>query len=294
MISDLVVLFQVERPRTVVLSSKTGTGKPVAQEQPAASQTAPKPPASQSANEQVREVMEWEKKGLVEGDTTRFKARLRSMDPNIRAEAQQEFEQFKREIRSGQKVDVEDYRRSRGVDDPGHMRMSDANKAELEDSGWLKGEEPDPLRRGKFMEWLEKNHKAGELGPEIPKGAKAVDGHVHVKPGSQYAKEMLKRWREEEGGFPARPGNATETENSLRPEESAATESSAEPRDPQVETGEITGAAEGAEAAGEDAAQSVGRGAAEAMGETAAEGFSEAAVKGLLKGGGRAFLSAVG
>ena len=64
--------------------------------------------------------------------------------------------------------------------------MSDADKKELEESGWLKANlsrEPEPRRR--FMKWLEANHKQGEE-------------HRHLRPGSPYAREMLARFREEE------------------------------------------------------------------------------------------------
>jgi hypothetical protein len=63
----------------------------------------------------------------------------------------------------------------------GRERISDGNKAELEDSGWLKKKLPDPDRRREFMKWLEKNHKVGEE-------------HVHLRPGSREAQQMLDRF----------------------------------------------------------------------------------------------------
>src|SRR5215510_12683898 len=78
--------------------ASTREGKPGAQEQPAAAQEAPKPAAKQTVNEQIRELMEWENKGLIEGNTHKLKARLRSKDPKVQAEAQKEFEHIKRDI----------------------------------------------------------------------------------------------------------------------------------------------------------------------------------------------------
>jgi hypothetical protein len=183
-------------------------GKPTAQEQPAAAKAAPKPSPKQNVNEQIREVMEWENKGLVEGDTHKLKARLRSKDPKVQSEAQAEFEQAKRDIKSGKKADLEEYQGSRRSEETGNdTRISDANKEELENSSWLKGEEPNPDRRREFMDWLKKNHKAGENGPEIPEEVNVKEeSHLHIKPGSKDAKDMLTRWREEEGGFPAGRG----------------------------------------------------------------------------------------
>lgn len=67
--------------------------------------------------------------------------------------------------------------------DPGPRknRISDGNKVELEDSGWLKKKLSDPDRRREFMKWLEKNHKQGEA-------------HEHLKPGSREAQRMLDRF----------------------------------------------------------------------------------------------------
>ena len=67
---------------------------------------------------------------------------------------------------------------------PKKERISDANKVELEDSGWLKKQLPDPERRRQFMKWLEANHRAGEA-------------HVHLRPGSREAREMLNRFKQE-------------------------------------------------------------------------------------------------
>ena len=68
---------------------------------------------------------------------------------------------------------------------PKRQRISDGNKEELEDSGWLKKKLPDPDRRREFMKWLQANHDAGEE-------------HVHLRPGSRQADDMLRRFREEE------------------------------------------------------------------------------------------------
>src|SRR5262249_33639663 len=109
--------------------ASTREGKPGAQEQPAAAQEAPKPAAKQTVNEQIRELMEWENKGLVEGNVHKLKARLRSKDPKVQAEAQKEFEHIKRDIQSGKKIDLEECQGSLRSEEPqNEARISDANK----------------------------------------------------------------------------------------------------------------------------------------------------------------------
>ncbi|GIF96123.1 hypothetical protein Cci01nite_12170 [Catellatospora citrea] len=67
-----------------------------------------------------------------------------------------------------------------GQDDPPprQERISDANKAELEDSGWLKNRLKEPQQRRDFMKWLEQGHKQGEA-------------HEHLRPGSPEAEAKL-------------------------------------------------------------------------------------------------------
>jgi hypothetical protein len=64
---------------------------------------------------------------------------------------------------------------------PRRQRISDGNKVELEDSGWLKKKLPDADRRREFMKWLEANHQQGEA-------------HEHLRPGSREAEAMLRRF----------------------------------------------------------------------------------------------------
>ena len=54
------------------------------------------------------------------------------------------------------------------------MRISDANKRELQESGWLRDLLPNVRARRAFMKWLERNHKTGEA-------------HIHLSPGSNEA-----------------------------------------------------------------------------------------------------------
>lgn len=68
---------------------------------------------------------------------------------------------------------------------PRRKRVSDGNKQELQESGWLRRRLPDIERRREFMKWLEANHRVGEE-------------HVHLRPGSREAERMLKRFLEED------------------------------------------------------------------------------------------------
>jgi hypothetical protein len=74
--------------------------------------------------------------------------------------------------------------------EPRDKKISDSfNKKELEDSGWLKKQEPDPGRRRQLMDWLKKKHASGEP-------------HEHLNPGSPEAEQALQDWRNEVGGNP--------------------------------------------------------------------------------------------
>jgi hypothetical protein len=134
-------------------------------------------------NEKIRQLDDWDRKGKFIGDPSGLKARLRKGDH----EARQEFEEMKAEIASGKKPNVEDF------EDTPHstnvvksQRISDANKMELENSGWLKGRLPNADHRRDFMKWLEENHRVGEP-------------HIHLRPGSPEAEAALQQFSEEEG-----------------------------------------------------------------------------------------------
>jgi hypothetical protein len=70
--------------------------------------------------------------------------------------------------------------RSKGAEEGNFQRISDANKAELQESGWLKERLKDPENRRQFMDWLEDRHK--------------VEAHEHVSPGSPRANALLDEW----------------------------------------------------------------------------------------------------
>ncbi|OAI39303.1 hypothetical protein AYO39_00465 [Actinobacteria bacterium SCGC AG-212-D09] len=86
-------------------------------------------------------------------------------------------------------ADLDYWEREYGEDpentEPRRERISDANKAELEDSGWLRRELPDAARRRAFMKWLETSHRQGYE-------------HEHLRPGSPAARDAIRRFNEEE------------------------------------------------------------------------------------------------
>ncbi len=67
---------------------------------------------------------------------------------------------------------------------PRRQRISDGNKAELEDSGWLRQRLPDEERRRAFMEWLQRRHEEGEA-------------HIHLRPGSREAEQAVREFESE-------------------------------------------------------------------------------------------------
>lgn len=105
----------------------------------------------------------------------RLKEQLGSGDTRVRAEAEAELAELRREAASGE-----------FEDQPRRERISDANKAELENSGWLKERLPDAKHRRAFMKWLERGHKQGEA-------------HEHLRPGSSEAEARLQDFAEETG-----------------------------------------------------------------------------------------------
>jgi hypothetical protein len=70
-----------------------------------------------------------------------------------------------------------------GEDEPPlrQTRISDGNKQELEDTGWLRRLLPDAARRREFMEWLQRGHEIGEE-------------HVHLRPGSPEAEQAVQEF----------------------------------------------------------------------------------------------------
>jgi hypothetical protein len=126
----------------------------------------------------AREVGQWERSGhLTPDEAAGLKERLVSDDPAVRAEAQ-------REVASERKrIERESYGEE-FEDEPRHQRMSDANKAELQESGWLRERLPSVADRRAFMKWLERGHKQGEA-------------HEHLRPGSPEAEAKLGEWAAE-------------------------------------------------------------------------------------------------
>jgi hypothetical protein len=108
-------------------------------------------------------------------EAARLKEQLGSGDAQVRAEAEAELAELRREAAAGE-----------FEEQPRRQRISDANKAELENSGWLKERLPDANHRRSFMKWLERGHKQGEA-------------HEHLRPGSPEAEARLQEFAEETG-----------------------------------------------------------------------------------------------
>jgi PrsW family intramembrane metalloprotease len=95
-----------------------------------------------------------------------------------------ESERQAREDRERREQYDDKYGDDPGNDNPGDQRISDGNKAELQDSGWLKEQVPDADTRRQFMDWLERGHNQGEA-------------HVHLRPGSREAAQALEEFFKE-------------------------------------------------------------------------------------------------
>ena len=123
-----------------------------------------------------RDIGDWEKAGDISPeDAADLRRKLRSDDPALRREAKDEMADLSREAEGKPHENK-----------PKKQRMSDAAKAELENSGWLKKRLPDAEHRRQFMEWLQKRHESGSP-------------HDHLSPGSPYAERMLGVWSAESG-----------------------------------------------------------------------------------------------
>lgn len=156
--------------------------------------------AVQQANQaRIRQIDQWEKQGKLSGDTPGLRSKLRSNNPADQELARAEFDSAREAIESGKKWEVEELGQSRRPSAREDTRISTGNKTELENSEWLKKRLPKPEDRRKFMDWLEKNHKAGETGKELKPSEKGTDKHEHHTPGSKDAEEAVKNWEREEG-----------------------------------------------------------------------------------------------
>jgi hypothetical protein len=121
--------------------------------------------------------------------------------------------------------------RQAGGDDENFQRISDAAKTELENSGWLKEEEPNPDARTRFMKWLEAEHKLVEEG----------GGHEHLRPGSPEAQRALGDWRQSEGLPRERVIDEPDPQNEDLDEEERAREEQAEAEAEQIKAREDRG-----------------------------------------------------
>ena len=126
--------------------------------------------------QRIRQIDEWNKKGKFPGDPKRLKQRLREGDPKAR----QEYEGIKADIEKSKRPGMGEGRRADS--NARVQRMSDSNKQELEDSGWLKEGLSNPKHREEFMQWLEQNHQQGEP-------------HIHLRPGSREAADALRDFK---------------------------------------------------------------------------------------------------
>ena len=95
-----------------------------------------------------------------------------------------ESERQAREDRAKREQYEEKYGDEYGNQGPRDQRISDANKAELQDSGWLKDKVPSDDTRRKFMDWLETGHRKAEP-------------HAHLRPGSREAARALEEFFQE-------------------------------------------------------------------------------------------------
>lgn len=157
------------------------------------------PAVKQAAQERIRQIDQWERQGKISGDTPGLRSKLRSSNAADREIGQSEFDSARQAIESGKKWEVEELGQSRRPAAREDTRISTGNKTELENSEWLKKRLPKVEDRRKFMDWLEKNHKAGETGKELKPGEKGTDKHEHHTPGSKDAEEAVKNWEREEG-----------------------------------------------------------------------------------------------
>ncbi|HKS72670.1 MAG TPA: LysM peptidoglycan-binding domain-containing protein, partial [Terriglobales bacterium] len=126
--------------------------------------------------QRIRQIDDWNKKGKFPGDPKRLKERLREGDPK----AVEEYEGIKTSIQESKRPGQGEPRAAEAG--ARVQRMSDANKVELENSGWLKEKLPDPTHRKEFMKWLEENHQQGEA-------------HIHLRPGSREAEDALQDFK---------------------------------------------------------------------------------------------------
>lgn len=148
--------------------------------------------------DRIGQVKEWAKRNKITGDIEGLKSGLRSKDPATRTAAEKEFDEAAAKIRNGEKHYVEDFENARPKQaEPPKSKISTAEKSELENSAWLKKRVKSEGDRRKFMKWLKKGHKEGDLGAELKPGDRDVGKHEHLRPGSPEAEAKVSQWEAE-------------------------------------------------------------------------------------------------
>ena len=162
---------------------------------------APKAPAvgkvetATDVGRRISKVKEWEKANKITGDSEQLKSRLRSNDPQTRADAEAEFDEASAKIAQGQRHHVEEFETPvRPSKRPEPSRISTTEKSELENSAWLKKRLPNASDRKKFMDSLTSGHKRGDQGAELKPGDRDVGKHEHFKPGSPALEAKVREW----------------------------------------------------------------------------------------------------
>ena len=193
-----------------------GAGEPTRMRGDEPTRTGSKPAAPKSstvgkvetatdAASRISKITEWVKKNKISGDVEQLKSRLRSSDPQTRADAEAEFDEASAAIAKGERHHIEEFETpARPSKRPEPSRISTTEKSELENSSWLKKRLPQAADRKKFMDWLKAGHKEGDLGAELKAGHRDLGKHEHLSPGSSEAESKVREWESEQGRTPPR------------------------------------------------------------------------------------------
>ena len=147
----------------------------------------------------ARQLDQLERSGKVSGDVPGLRRGLRSTDSETQRAAQKEFDEIQARVTKGERVDIDDFQQQGRPAGTQSTRISTAEKAELENSGWLKNRLKDPADRRQFMDWLKKGHKEGDRGGEVGASGRQTEGHEHLRPGSREAEAKVREWESEQG-----------------------------------------------------------------------------------------------
>jgi hypothetical protein len=155
------------------------------------------PPTSPA--DAIKLLIEWTKRGQIDGDVESLKSRLRSKDPQVVQGALDEVDDAREAIANGEPFHVE---KGSPQDSPNTKAMSTSDKINLRRIRTVRELVPDRARQAALGRWIEANHEtvaeiATRMGVQGWTGV--ADGHGHLTSRPDFAEAVIQEWQAQEG-----------------------------------------------------------------------------------------------